>query len=280
MSSTLHYRLKEYIEKSFETNYVRDWDGQQVLCWLKLIGLEGFIKAFNKIKGLSGQYLYANLLPLEEHEISFTFKFITKFGCLRKLHLQAIKLKNNLYHFDVDMVYLEVARCPQLISYKRTSGGSSGGSSSGGSMWSNLINSVDESDMFFNSVSSETSRMFSEDACSADSNNLNSYFDVKSLQASDVAVFIRQKKILTTKEHLTILTQHQIDGDVFVTMQSEQDWMILFIFHYKNVYLEPFELKKMETIYENHLQSLKTMPNLEQVKALKNVVEAISKRQK
>ncbi|KAF0978297.1 hypothetical protein FDP41_002812 [Naegleria fowleri] len=283
-SSNIKKRLTEYIDKHFDTNYVRDWSSSHVIAWMKLIGLDAFSKQFSKIKNLNGEYIYKHILQSEEYTLAQNFPFITKFGCLRKLYLQSLKLRKNLYHLDPDMVLMEVSRNPSLIGKtsqttqegQHSLNGNSGGI--GGSLFTSVSRSFnDDDDDILNSIATSSSVSSSTASfVNGVSNSMGqnaSFIEYRLLPSMEIANYLKRKKILTSKEHLSIITTHCIDGEVFLSMTTTSDWMSLFIYHYSNQYvggnLNENELSK---VYDQTFHRHPSMPNMEQVNALKNIV--------
>ncbi|KAG2385973.1 hypothetical protein C9374_003122 [Naegleria lovaniensis] len=69
------------------------------------------------------------------------------------------------------------------------------------------------------------------------------------------------------------MTTQCVDGEVFLSMTTTSDWMSLFIYHYSSQHvggnLNEYELTKL---YDQTFHRHPTMPNMEQVNALKNIV--------
>lgn len=277
-SSQLDDQLSDFLDKSFETNYVRDWTSPQVLTWLKLCGLETtLIKSFSKlVKNLNGEYIYKNVIPLEEVEIFNNFPFISKFGYIRKLFTNCLKLRKNLYHLEKEMIKWQVIKNPELISKKKkkTTPQSDGGGGAS-SLFKSVSNSLDEDDDIYSMLTSNGSNGSLNDSGfltspSSQSHHHSSFIEYGLLPSHEIANFLKRKKIFTNKEHLNIIIDQQVEGDVFVTMTSTKDWMTLCIFHYSQVFVNESK-DDIEKVYEQTCKRHPTMPNMEQILALKNV---------
>ncbi|EFC41440.1 predicted protein [Naegleria gruberi] len=276
-SSQLLSKTKDYIDKTFDTNYSRDWNANQVVSWIKLIGLDSFAKSFSKIKNLNGDYLYKNILQSEEANLALNFKFITKFGSIRKLFLNSQQLKNNLYHLNAEMVMSEVIKNPNVLSPKSLSifSKKEESSLSSGGSFDSLFKSMSESSLFEDDTMDLITTSYGKTSGRSENCLQNvtsdSYIDFKALPSIDIAYYLKRKRILTSKEHLSIVLQHAIDGQVFLSMKTRLDWIQLFVFHYKEYYLSPEEVD-IEAYYVKNCKSNLAWPNSEQIEALKNIV--------
>ncbi|KAG2385972.1 hypothetical protein C9374_003121 [Naegleria lovaniensis] len=189
-NSNIKKRLQEYIDKHFDTNYVRDWSCSHVLSWMKLIGLDLYVKQFSKIKNINGEYIYKNILQSEEYALAQNFPFVTKFGCIRKLYLQSLKLRKNLYHLDAEMVLMEVSRNPSLIAMSNgksfspqdASLNSSSGSGSGGGLFTSVSRSLDDDDDILNSIVTSSSTAHLVNGVSNSMGQNSSYIEYRLLQ--------------------------------------------------------------------------------------------------
>ena len=277
--SQLVLKAKDFIDKTFDTNYSRDWNSNQVVSWIKLIGLEMFAKSFSKIKNLNGDYLYKNILQSEEINLVNNFKFITKFGSIRKLYLNSQKLKNNLYHLNAEIIMTEVIKNPNVLSTKN---GFSIFKKEESSLKSNasfdsLFKSVSESSLFEDDTMDLVTASYGKSSNASDNCQhhiaTDSYIDFRVLPSIEVAYFLKRKKILTSKEHLTVILTQAIDGEVFLSMKNRSDWIQLFVFNYKELYLDPEE-SDIEAFYTKNVKSHPEWPNSEQIDALKNIVSS------